>query len=983
LIKIKTFASFSRVIFPWIAFALAWGYNVSKNYGQSLPLHESPFLVQVKSLGAIPNYYDAASDIHGNIWVSSDNGLYLTNGDELVYANISDKLSTKDIWGIDFIHGYLYATGFTKHLNLILSSIHSDQILKRALPDAIETVNEKPSAIGSFIWFPIPYGGMLQSIPYGSHKIYKTSLGIKNPVQYCGQWQKRLYFWNGYCLIGFDLEKNVLSYYSIWTFEDFLSHPKFSPSRKWLMVQKVATAKGTKIISFKENKVFQIPFASATHLSEDTKVRIIPSNDHYVWLELNNQLAKMNEDFSIEVWPIDAQNIQRIATTPNNSRLLICGKAGIYILPFHIIHSKPIISEMRFEDHGFIANDPNHLWATSHDSLYILDTNIRVVKAWKTSFSPRGLIKQGEAYHAWGQDYQLFSNSNESTYVYGKGTGDGIVDTLHHEQILFKNLAIKKCFLFKNLFFYFNNFSVGAVEFQPKQIIIKTISSTKLLDLVHFNQKKIIAIYPNRITLIDFNPQNPRTIFSHSVYAEGLSTAQNLKDGTIEGNYKSSFFVLKQNKFYTFPQIQIVSNSNNRQAGFFRTGADIFLRTAGKPIFLPQSIIYHPSIKGNPIVIHQHLYLRNRQGSLLKIKFEPVLNTPIRISKLYAEGCHQQPDGSFLMDEKGSPFQIKIGDDVYPSTRNSRFKIQINQGLPFYSNNFTLNISYLPPRHSAILIEPISNMASKTTIQIYRAPKWHESYFTYFLVFVLSIGSVAYLIWHTQKKAKQRLKLITQLKELDNIAFKARFNPHFLFNSLNSLQLLIEIEDYRKASNYITKLSVLFRNFLKSTNLKFHSLSDEINLLKSYAELQQLKYNNLFTVEFHLPKNENLFTWAVPTGVIQPLIENAIKHGIGISPEPNGKIYIVITKSTSDEAEISIIDNGPCRDDNQSSSIKDSSFNEGTGTGLKMIGDRLAVLKDAYQYPCTLSAKKTITFKNQSCTKYTINFNPNSSWLKS
>lgn len=983
LIKKNAFSILNGAYLIGIILLFSPGIIKHEAHGQLLPLYESPFLVQLKSSGAIPNYYDAAPDLHGNLWVSSENGLYLTNGDELIYANISDNLSTKDIWGLDHINGYIYATGFTKQINLISSLINKDLLQKILLPDSVETVAEKPSKIGQYIWFPIPFGGMLQQFPFGQHKLYRTHLGIKNPVQFCGQWFNKLFFWNGYYIISFNLINKVLTYHSIWPDNDFLFKPKFSSNSKWILVQKNKTAGGTKLIVIFNDRITAVPFSSLTKTSRNTKVRIIPSNDSQVWLDLNDHLTIFNENFMLETWPIEASDIQRIATTPNGSKLLICGKSGIYILPYHLIKSKPVVSSKKFDYQGFVTNDPEHLWAVNQDSLYILNRDLCIVKAWKITFLPHGIINQDDFFHVWGQDYQVFSNPKKTEFIYDKHTGDGIIDTIPYENILFKNLAIKKCFVSKKYFFYYNNFSIGMIEINDKQKVIKTISSSKLLDFFHLNGKKVVAIYPNKVKIFDFEKDKPTSIFSFPFYVEGISNTFKLKDGSVEGNYKSSFFRYKTGIFYSFPHVQIEANSNTGLEGFFKAGTDIFLRTKDKPIFLPQSIIYHPNIQGNPIVIKENLYLRNRNGQILKIKFEPLLNKPINLGKIYCDSCYPLPDGSFFINEKGSPFQIKISDDIYPSIRNSRFKIQINSGQPFYSNNFTLNISYLPPRYSNVVIEPVSNMAHKTVIRFYRAPKWHESYLTYLIVFALSLSFVSYFIWLTQKKTKQRLLLITRLKELDNIAFKARFNPHFLFNSLNSLQLLIEIEDYKKASTYISKLSNLFRNFLKSTHLKFHSLAEEINLLKSYAELQQLKYNNLFSIDFQVPESENLSTWAIPTGIIQPLIENAIKHGIGISPEPNGMIFIRVSRKSANEASIEIIDNGPSRDEKKSLKIEGVNQKDGTGTGLKMIEDRLAVLKEAYQYPCTLSAKEYINFANQFCTRYTINFNPNTIWLKS
>jgi two-component system, LytTR family, sensor kinase len=132
------------------------------------------------------------------------------------------------------------------------------------------------------------------------------------------------------------------------------------------------------------------------------------------------------------------------------------------------------------------------------------------------------------------------------------------------------------------------------------------------------------------------------------------------------------------------------------------------------------------------------------------------------------------------------------------------------------------------------------------------------------------------------------LRYIAASKESELNNLKAQLNPHFMFNSMNSIRALID-EDPLKAKDAVTKLSNILRNTLLMNKNKVTTLWDEINLVKEYLELEKIRYeerlNYTFTIE------ESAYDCKIPPFIIQSQVENAIKHGISKIPG-KGKIIV-------------------------------------------------------------------------------------------
>jgi len=153
-----------------------------------------------------------------------------------------------------------------------------------------------------------------------------------------------------------------------------------------------------------------------------------------------------------------------------------------------------------------------------------------------------------------------------------------------------------------------------------------------------------------------------------------------------------------------------------------------------------------------------------------------------------------------------------------------------------------------------------------------------------FLYFILVL--VYYLIqYYNDLNERQMLqaRLITSLKEAELNLLKSQINPHFLFNSLNSISSLI-ITDAEKAREMIIKLSDFLRYTISRETDKYADLKTEIANIKRYLEIEKIRFGKKLQYEFHI--YEACEKVKLPLMILQPLYENAIKHGVYESSEP-------------------------------------------------------------------------------------------------
>lgn len=178
------------------------------------------------------------------------------------------------------------------------------------------------------------------------------------------------------------------------------------------------------------------------------------------------------------------------------------------------------------------------------------------------------------------------------------------------------------------------------------------------------------------------------------------------------------------------------------------------------------------------------------------------------------------------------------------------------------------------------------------------------------IIFSIILGLIIKRIEQKSKNAEVKLAIkLKEMEELKMTALQSQMNPHFLFNSLNSINNFVLKNDIEKASDYITKFSKLIRVILNSSSSPTSTLSEELDILALYVKLEQMRVNGSFKYLVKVDEKLQLDTIKVPTLFLQPFIENAIWHGIMKSEGADKEIQLIIKEDNGNVVCI-IRDNG-------------------------------------------------------------------------
>lgn len=201
-------------------------------------------------------------------------------------------------------------------------------------------------------------------------------------------------------------------------------------------------------------------------------------------------------------------------------------------------------------------------------------------------------------------------------------------------------------------------------------------------------------------------------------------------------------------------------------------------------------------------------------------------------------------------------------------------------------------------------------------------PWWWRVLYHLILGGCLGMVIMRYLYVREQMIKRNRAELLSRIQ-----ALQARIRPHFLFNTMNSVLSLIQI-DPPKAEAMVENLSRLFRVSLSASGEI--SLLDEVNLCKSYLDIESIRLGERLQVEWRLPDDDDLYDTNIPSLTLQPLLENAIYHGVESFSNPS-TISVLIEVNAKD---VTIVVTNPCQ-------TGKTGIRAGNGMALDNIQERL------------------------------------------
>ena len=313
---------------------------------------------------------------------------------------------------------------------------------------------------------------------------------------------------------------------------------------------------------------------------------------------------------------------------------------------------------------------------------------------------------------------------------------------------------------------------------------------------------------------------------------------------------------------------------------------------------------------------------------------------------------------SLIFDRDKNDISIDISAINYSSPRSVIYKYKLN-GKWDEANNNVLNFSSL--QNGTYNLQIIARTQNSD---------WSQPYFLAFvikpgitetvwfklgiflLLFSFALSAVLWRMKQKTKKMSEQLSLTERINSLKHEALSAMMNPHFIFNALNSVQYLINIQKNEEANDYIAMMAKLIRKNLDTAGSGFILLSEEISRLKLYLDLEKLRFQDRFSYEISSGTDIDADSIFIPNMIIQPFVENTIWHGI-INPGIKGLITISfsfedveIDSTICKSLVIKIIDNGI--------GIKEARKNkkeDHISKGIQIVEERLKLLSAKLQLP--------------------------------
>jgi len=213
-----------------------------------------------------------------------------------------------------------------------------------------------------------------------------------------------------------------------------------------------------------------------------------------------------------------------------------------------------------------------------------------------------------------------------------------------------------------------------------------------------------------------------------------------------------------------------------------------------------------------------------------------------------------------------------------------------------------------------------------------------------FLALSSAILLYRYMISRARKQERVKSEFENKLSEIQMQALRAQMNPHFLFNSLNSIKYYAISKSKDETASYLSKFALLVRTILNNSKSHTISLKDELEALQLYIEIEYLRLEGKFDYTIDIDKSIHVRQAQIPPMILQPYVENAIWHGL-MHKESKGMLLVQV-KDLGNQIQCIIEDNGVGRE--RAAEIGKSRMGKEKSVGMQITGNRIEIINRIY-----------------------------------
>ncbi len=457
----------------------------------------------------------------------------------------------------------------------------------------------------------------------------------------------------------------------------------------------------------------------------------------------------------------------------------------------------------------------------------------------------------------------------------------------------------------------FNSLSISEAGKELMDSVVK-IDPSRYKAMEYDPTRKNIWVYnQDKILIYNVEKKQDNILINEQLSALGTRKVEQV---AIDNTYGNIFFkgddkvVLydaeKKSYTYLFENINVkkailsIYNGNIILAGRFGI---LFSKVLG-----PQKVsgyLLYPNVKN---IAYKHVY------SMVPLGNKILLNTDkgalwIDIpgdSVVVSANSSNDVQYKFLAYYKDSVFKIVSGDTIILDQKNLRLQFDVinptgNGALKYTytlsgsnikrelnSNELTLPGILIPGKYYTLSVWANDDVwrSNAIVIHIFVRPYWWQLFFqskwfwVCFVVVVLVLFALVIYISNriiTKNQVKRNLRLGLELKSV-----YAQINPHFIFNTLGTAMFFVKEEKMKDAYDHLAKFSRLLRAYIKSARNKYITIAAEIENLNTYIQLQQVRFEDKFDYKITVAANDNIGNIEIPALLLQPIVENAIDHGL-------------------------------------------------------------------------------------------------------
>jgi hypothetical protein len=270
----------------------------------------------------------------------------------------------------------------------------------------------------------------------------------------------------------------------------------------------------------------------------------------------------------------------------------------------------------------------------------------------------------------------------------------------------------------------------------------------------------------------------------------------------------------------------------------------------------------------------------------------------------------------------------------------------------------TLNYPTLPSGDYQLQLQAINkfDVSSKVVAVRFTIEKllYEKTWFRILMgfLFLAVTGLVIWLfIQRVRKREQEKTAFIKRISELEQLSRKAQMNPHFIFNSLNSIQQYVMDADVAGANKFISGFSRLIRQTLDFSSKPEISLEEELDYLTNYLDIERTRLENTFDWTVHIGKEVNPADYYIPPMILQPFVENSVRHGLRFRRDKNGIVTITV-KREGDHLVCILEDNGIGR--KAAMQFKSISPINYQSKGLSLTAERIAMFNREHEHKITM-----------------------------